>query len=169
MLNDSIVNFYMNYTLTEHIRDRLRLHHIDESDAETLLRKEHLSDPSLEEHVKKVLNEELLTFHVFSTFLYPQLGKLRRIDNGETKKKLRKWCENAAIFQRRCVFFPRGSSIRKISFRSFIQYSRSVAASESSVFETKTGMSTGSETAGSELSVKNANKSRIIQQLMCHL
>ena len=88
------------------IRDRLRLHHIDESDAETLLRKEHLSDPSLEEHVKKVLNEELLTFHVFSTFLYPQLGKLRRIDNGETKKKLRKWCENAAIFQRRCVFFP---------------------------------------------------------------
>ena len=71
MLNDSIVNFYMNYTLTEHIRDRLRLHHIDESDAETLLRKEHLSDPSLEEHVKKVLNEELLTFHVFSTFLYP--------------------------------------------------------------------------------------------------
>ena len=106
MLNDSIVNFYMNYTLTEHIRDRLRLHHIDESDAETLLRKEHLSDPSLEEHVKKVLNEELLTFHVFSTFLYPLLGKLRRIDNGETKKKLRKWCENAAIFQRRCVFFP---------------------------------------------------------------
>ena len=70
---------------------------------------------------------------------------------------------------RRCVFFPRGSSIRRISFRSFIQNSRSVAASESSVFETKTGMSTGSETAGSELSVKNANKSRTIQQLMCHL
>lgn len=106
MLNDSIMNFYMNYSLTEFIEGQLSLLGIPKEDAVLLLQKKHLADPSREELIKGALNSLLLTFHIFSTFLYPQLSKLRCLDNRDIKKKLLKWCENAAVFQRQCVFFP---------------------------------------------------------------
>ena len=106
MLNDSIVIFYMNYSLTEYIEGQLSLLGIPKEDAVVLLQKKHLSDPNREELIKGALNNLLLTFHIFSTFFYPQLSKLRCLENSAIKKKLLKWCENAAVFQRQCVFLP---------------------------------------------------------------
>ena len=106
MLNDNLVNFYMNYLLSTYIEDQLSTHNILIEDALSVLSRTPLPDPSQEEHIKATLNHSLLQFYMFSTFLYPQLSHLRRVDNQAAKEKLFKWCEMAGVFQRQCVFFP---------------------------------------------------------------
>ena len=106
MLNDNLVNFYMNYLLSTYIEDQLSTHDILTEDALSVLSRTPLPDPSQEERIKTILNQSLLQFYMFSTFLYPQLSHLRRVDNQAAKEKLFKWCEMAGVFQRQCVFFP---------------------------------------------------------------
>lgn len=106
MLNDNLVNFYMNYLLSSYIEDQLTLHGILLEDAVSVLSRIPLADPDHDEKVRSTLNDSLLHFYMFSTFLYPQLSHLRRIDNQAAKEKLFKWCEAAGVFRRHCVFIP---------------------------------------------------------------
>ena len=106
MLNDSIVNFYLNYSLNQSINDRLQYCHIDPEDALLVLHDEFKGSEEAKQNIANSLDAILRKFYIFSSFFFPQLISLRKIGNDKAKKKVLKWAEDGHILEREFVFFP---------------------------------------------------------------
>ena len=85
MLNDSIINFYLSYLLTQYIDHALEVAHIDKSVGVEYVRKRDLSvnGPDMEEEIENPLQSTLHSifdrFEIATTFLYPQLHRLSSV------------------------------------------------------------------------------------------
>ncbi|KAK8810806.1 hypothetical protein WA556_003890 [Blastocystis sp. ATCC 50177/Nand II] len=106
MLNDSIVNFYLNYSLNQSINDRLQYCHIKPEDALLVLHDEFTGSEEAKQQIASTLDAILRKFYIFSSFFYPQLISLRKVGNEKAKKKVLKWAEDGHILEREFVFFP---------------------------------------------------------------
>ena len=106
MLNDSIVNFYLNYSLNQSINDRLQYCHIKPEDALLGLHDEFTGSEEAKQQIASTLDAILRKFYIFSSFFYPQLISLRKVGNEKAKKKVLKWAEDGHILEREFVFFP---------------------------------------------------------------
>ena len=53
-----------------------------------------------------VMNKILLKTYIFSTFFFPLLKGLRKVDNKATKEKVIKWARDSHLFEREFVLFP---------------------------------------------------------------
>ena len=102
MLNDSVINFYLNYLLTKHMYDVLSSRKITREDVEKAFsnKRSHAA-----EQIRKAIAKES-RFYIFSTFFYPLLKKLYQLRDRKTKEKVRKWAENGHVFDRDFVLFP---------------------------------------------------------------
>ena len=106
MLNDSIVNFYLNYSFNQHVNDSLNRCGIRPEEAVQVLNGEFSGEEEHKEAIGRCLNSVLLKYYIFSSFFYPQLIALRKLGNEKAKKKVLKWAEDGHILEREFVFFP---------------------------------------------------------------
>ena len=106
MLNDSIVNFYLNYSFNQHVNDSLNRCGIRPEEAVQVLNGEFSGEEDQKEAIGRCLNSVLLKYYIFSSFFYPQLIALRKLGNEKAKKKVLKWAEDGHILEREFVFFP---------------------------------------------------------------
>ena len=108
-LNDSIVNFYLEYSLTEYVKKELVAKQIFAEAVENVKKKQtpltRREQTLLRKH-KSVTNR----FYVFSTFFYPMMRKLKQIRDPEEKekaiKRLLKWSVEIDLFEREFVLIP---------------------------------------------------------------
>ena len=85
MLNDSIVNFYLNYSFNQHVNDSLNRCGIRPEEAVQVLNGEFSGEEEQKEAIGKCLDSVLLKYYIFSSFFYPQLIALRKSETyGET-------------------------------------------------------------------------------------
>lgn len=108
-LNDSIVNFYLEYSLTEYVKKELVAKQIFAEAVENVKKKQTpltRREQTLLRKYKSVTNR----FYVFSTFFYPMMRKLKQIRNPEEKekaiKRLLKWSVEIDLFEREFVLIP---------------------------------------------------------------
>lgn len=85
MLNDSIINFYLSYLLTQHIDKELERANIEQSVAVEYIRKQFATattgkameeEEEEEDSVQATLRRIFNQFAIATTFLYPQLRHL---------------------------------------------------------------------------------------------
>lgn len=107
-LNDSIVNFYLEYSLTEYVKKELVAKQIFAEAVENVKKQTALTrrEQTLLRKYKSVTNR----FYVFSTFFYPMMRKLKQIRDPEEKekaiKRLLKWSMEIDLFEREFVLIP---------------------------------------------------------------
>ena len=107
-LNDSIVNFYLEYSLTEYVKKELVAKQIFAEAVENVKKQTALTrrEQTLLRKHKSVTNR----FYVFSTFFYPMMRKLKQIRDPEEKekaiKRLLKWSMEIDLFEREFVLIP---------------------------------------------------------------
>lgn len=108
-LNDSIVNFYLEYSLTEYVKKELVAKQIFAEAVENVKKKQTpltRREQTLLRKYKSVTNR----FYVFSTFFYPMMRKLKQIRDPEEKekaiKRLLKWSVEIDLFEREFVLIP---------------------------------------------------------------
>lgn len=108
-LNDSIVNFYLEYSLTEYVKKELVAKQIFAEAVENVKKKQTpltRREQTLLRKYKSVTNR----FYVFSTFFYPMMRKLKQIRDPEEKekaiKRLLKWSMEIDLFEREFVLIP---------------------------------------------------------------
>lgn len=107
-LNDSIVNFYLEYSLTEYVKKELVAKQIFAEAVENVKKQTPLTrrEQTLLRKYKSVTNR----FYVFSTFFYPMMRKLKQIRDPEEKekaiKRLLKWSVEIDLFEREFVLIP---------------------------------------------------------------
>ena len=108
-LNDSIVNFYLEYSLTEYVKKELVAKQIFAEAVENVKKKQTAltrREQTLLRKYKSVTNR----FYVFSTFFYPMMRKLKQIRDPEEKekaiKRLLKWSVEIDLFEREFVLIP---------------------------------------------------------------
>lgn len=107
-LNDSIVNFYLEYSLTEYVKKELVAKQIFAEAVENVKKQTALTrrEQTLLRKYKSVTNR----FYVFSTFFYPMMRKLKQIRDPEEKekaiKRLLKWSVEIDLFEREFVLIP---------------------------------------------------------------
>lgn len=106
MLNDSIVNFYLNYCLNQTIEDELQLNAITQEEALGLIHDNFQGTNERKEMVFKAMDKILLKTYIFSTFFFPLLKGLRKLDNQDIKAKVIKWAFDGHIFEREFILFP---------------------------------------------------------------
>ena len=108
-MNDSIVNFYLEYCLTEYIKKELVANKLFVDAVENMMKKESAlsaREQKLVRKYKSITNR----FYVFSTFFYPKMRKLKQIRDPKEKelaiKGLLKWSVEINLFEREFVLIP---------------------------------------------------------------
>lgn len=106
MLNDSIVNFYLNYSLNQAIEDELVLNAISREEAIDLINNKYEGDSERKTIVTQALDAILRRSYIFSTFFFPLLKGLRKVDNSTMKEKVIKWAYDGHVFDREFILIP---------------------------------------------------------------
>ena len=106
MLNDSIMNFYLNYCLNQTIEDEMTHHCIQKEEVLGLIHNSFEGTNERKAEVFDVMNKILLKTYIFSTFFFPLLKGLHKIDNKAIKEKVIKWAHDSHLFEREFVLFP---------------------------------------------------------------
>lgn len=87
MVNDSVINFYLRYTLTQYIDSSLRREGIDLQKAQDLashpekMKDAYSPKTAEEEAILSVLRPLYNRFAVATSFIYPQLRKLHSVES----------------------------------------------------------------------------------------
>ena len=131
MVNDSVINFYLRYMLTQYIDSRLRREGIDLQKAQELashpekLRDGYFPKNAEEEAILSVLCPLYNRFAVATSFIYPQLRKLHsveslfRVDARNARKKRRSECGVGSSAPTSCT---RTSSFSPCSTSSLVAF-----------------------------------------------
>lgn len=133
MVNDSVINFYLRYMLTQYIDSRLRREGIDLQKAQDLasqpekLRDGYFPKNVEEETILSVLCPLYNRFAVATSFIYPQLRKLHlveslfRVNARSAKKKRKSECVVGSFAPTFCI---RTSSFSPCSISSLVVFCR---------------------------------------------
>lgn len=106
MLNDSIVNFYLNYSLNQAIENELELNAITRDEAIELINDKYEGNSERKAVVTQALDAILRRSYIFSTFFFPLLKGLRKVDNTTMKEKVIKWAYDGHVFDREFILIP---------------------------------------------------------------
>lgn len=102
-LNDSVINFYLNYLVTRHIYDQLLIEGFSEQEVDSLFAEgQHKLKSSAPEFVTNIVNQ----FSVFSTFFYPLLNQFYKSHDEQSLNKIRKWEGQSTLFTHDFVLIP---------------------------------------------------------------
>lgn len=102
-LNDSVINFYMNYLVTRHIYDQLLIEGFSEQEVNSMFVEGQFKQKNdIPVFISSIVNQ----FSVFSTFFYPVLNQFYKSHDEKSLNKIRKWEGQNSLFTHDFVLIP---------------------------------------------------------------
>lgn len=102
-LNDSVINFYLNYLFTRHIYDQLAIEGFSEQEVDSMFAESQFKQKSsMPEFISSIVNH----FSIFSTFFYPLLNQFHKSHDENSLNKIRKWEGRSSLFTHDFVLIP---------------------------------------------------------------
>lgn len=106
MINDSIVNYYLMYSLNQAIEDELQLNAIEKEEAVSVIQQQYEGSEERKKLIIETTDRILRRVYIFSTFFFPLLKGLHQTSNTAIKEKVIKWAYDGHIFERQFILFP---------------------------------------------------------------
>ena len=106
MINDSIVNYSLMYSLNQTIEDELKLNAIEKEEAISVIQQKYEGSDDRKTLIVETTDRILRRVYIFSTFFFPLLKGLHQTANTAIKEKVIKWAYDGHIFERQFILFP---------------------------------------------------------------
>ena len=88
MINDSIVNYYLMYSLNQAIEDELQLNAIEKEEAVSVIQQQYDGSEERKKLIIETTDRILRRIYIFSTFFFPLLKGLHQTSNTAIKEKV---------------------------------------------------------------------------------